>query len=101
MHPGGRKGEPDPDRFSGTRSRLGAIAARQFAFMVKYGMTPMQAIQSATINAADLIGKPDQFGSIRAGKFADLIAVDGDPIVNVRQLEHVTFVMKEGVVYKQ
>jgi len=77
------------------------VAGHQFAFMVKYGMTPMQAIQSATINAATLIGKPEQFGSIRAGKFADLIAVDGDPITDVRQLEHVTFVMKEGVVYKQ
>jgi len=77
------------------------VAGHQFAFMVKYGMTPMQAIQSATINAADLIGKPEQFGSIRAGKFADLIAVDGDPIADIRQLEHVTFVMKEGVVYKQ
>jgi imidazolonepropionase-like amidohydrolase len=68
---------------------------------VKYGMTPMQAIQSATINAADLIGKPDQFGSIARGKFADLIAVDGDPVADIRQLEHVTFVMKEGVAYKQ
>jgi imidazolonepropionase-like amidohydrolase len=77
------------------------VAARQFAFMVKYGMTPMQAIQSATINAATLIGKPEEFGSIRSGKFADLIAVDGDPIADIRQLEHVTFVMKEGVVYKQ
>lgn len=76
-------------------------AARQFAFMVKYGMTAMQAIQSATINAADLIGKPAQFGSIRAGKLADLIAVDDDPIADIRQLEHVTFVMKEGAVYKQ
>jgi len=76
-------------------------AARQFAFMVKYGMTPMEAIQSATIHAADLIGKAEQFGSIRPGKFADLIAVDGDPIADIRQLEHVTFVMKEGVVYKQ
>jgi len=77
------------------------VAAHQFAFMVKYGMTPMQAIQSATINAADLIGKPEQFGSIRTGKFADLIVVDGDPIADIRQLERVTFVMKEGVVYKQ
>ena len=77
------------------------VAGHQFAFMVKYGLTPMQAIQSATINAATLIGKPEQFGSIRAGKFADLIAVDGDPIADVRHLEHVTFVMKEGVVYKQ
>ena len=77
------------------------VAAHQFAFMVKYGMTPMQAIQSATISAATLIGKPEEFGSIRAGKFADLIAVDGDPIADIRQLEHVTFVMKEGVIYKQ
>lgn len=78
-----------------------ADSVRQFAFMVKYGMTSMQAIQAATINAADLIGKPEQFGSIRAGKFADLIAVDGDPIADIRLLEHVTFVMKEGVIYKQ
>jgi imidazolonepropionase-like amidohydrolase len=76
-------------------------SVRQFAFMVKYGMTPMQAIQSATINAATLIGKPEQFGSLSAGKFADIIAVDGDPIADIRQLEHVTFVMKEGVIYKQ
>ncbi len=77
------------------------VAVNQFAFMVKYGMTPMQAIQSATINAADLIGKPGEFGSLRAGKFADIVAVDGDPIADIHQLEHVTFVMKEGVVYKQ
>jgi imidazolonepropionase-like amidohydrolase len=75
--------------------------AGQFAFMTKYGMTPMPAIQSAAINAADLIGKPEQFGSVRAGKSADLIAVDGDPITDIRQLERVTFVMTEGVVYKQ
>jgi len=77
------------------------VAAHQFAFMVKYGMTPMQAIEAATINAATLIGKSEQFGSIHPGKFADLVAVDGDPIADIRQLEHVTFVMKEGVIYKQ
>jgi imidazolonepropionase-like amidohydrolase len=77
------------------------VAAHQFAFMVKYGMTPMQAIQSATISAATLIGKPEEFGSIRVGKFADLVAVDGDPIADIRLLERVTFVMKEGVIYKQ
>jgi imidazolonepropionase-like amidohydrolase len=48
-----------------------------------------------------LIGNPEEFGSIRGGKFADLIAVAGDPIAEIRQLEHVTFVMKEGVIYKQ
>lgn len=77
------------------------INARQFAFMVKYGMTPMQAIQSATVNAADLIGHPEQFGSIHPGKFADVIAVTGDPLADIRILEHVNFVMKEGKVYKQ
>lgn len=77
------------------------VNARQFAFMVKYGMTPMQAIQSATLNAADLIGHPELFGSIAAGKSADIIAVKGDPIADVRVLEHVGFVMKEGTVYKR
>jgi len=76
------------------------INARQFAFMVKYGMTPMQAIQSATVNAADLIGHSELFGSITAGKSADIIAVKGDPLADIRLLEHVAFVMKEGVVYK-
>ena len=73
--------------------------ARQFAFMVKYGMTPMQAIQSATVNAAELIGHFELFGSIAPGKSADIIAVDGDPIADVRELEHVRFVMKAGLVY--
>jgi imidazolonepropionase-like amidohydrolase len=77
------------------------INARQFAFMVKYGMTPMQAIQSATVNAADLIGHSELFGSITAGKSADIIAVNGDPLADIRELERVQFVMKEGKVYKQ
>jgi len=76
------------------------INARQFAFMVKYGMTPMQAIQSATVNAADLIGRSELFGSITAGKSADIIAVKGDPLADIHVLEHVAFVMKEGAVYK-
>jgi imidazolonepropionase-like amidohydrolase len=77
------------------------IGARQFAFMVKYGMTPMQAIQAATVNAADLIGHSELFGSITAGKSADLIAVKGDPLADIHTLEQVGFVMKEGKVYKQ
>lgn len=77
------------------------LSAKQFAFMVKYGMTPMQAIQSATVNAADLLGKSDLLGSIKPGKYADLIAVGGDPLADVSVLEHVDFVMKEGKIYKQ
>ncbi len=76
------------------------IGARQFAFMVKYGMTPMQAIQAATVNAADLIGHSELFGSITAGKSADIIAIKGDPLADIHTLEHVGFVMKEGKVYK-
>ncbi|HXN52671.1 MAG TPA: amidohydrolase family protein [Candidatus Acidoferrum sp.] len=77
------------------------VAARQFAFMVKYGMTPMQAIQSATSNAADLLGKSDLLGSLKPGKYADIIAISGDPMADIRVLEHVSFVMKEGKIYKQ
>jgi imidazolonepropionase-like amidohydrolase len=77
------------------------INARQFAFMVKYGMTPLQAIQSATVSAADLLGKSDLLGSIQPGKYADIIAVSGNPLEDVRLLENVKFVMKEGKIYKQ
>jgi imidazolonepropionase-like amidohydrolase len=76
------------------------VNARQFAYMVKYGMTPMQAIQAATVNAADLIGHSELFGSLAAGKSADIVAVKGDPLADIRSLEHVSFVMKEGTVYK-
>jgi len=75
-------------------------SGKQFAFMVKYGMTPMQAIQAATSNAADLLGH-SEIGSIKPGKFADIIAVTGDPLTDVRLLENVQFVMKEGRIYKQ
>ena len=75
------------------------VAARQFSFMVKYGMTPMQAIQAATSSAADLLGRSKELGSIQPGKYADVIAVAGDPIQDIRQLEDVKFVMKEGKVY--
>ena len=76
-------------------------SVRQFAFMVRYGMTPMQAIQSATSSAADLLGHADVIGSIKPGKYADVIAVNGDPLQDVGLLEHVQFVMKDGKVYKQ
>ncbi len=75
--------------------------AKQFAYQVNYGQTPMQAIQSATIDAATLIGKPEEFGSLARGKSADIIAVTGDPLLDIRVLETVSFVMKEGRIYKQ
>ncbi len=75
-------------------------SGKQFAFMVKYGMTPMQAIQAATSNAADLLGHANDLGSIKVGKYADLIAVSGDPLKDISLLERVEFVMKEGKVYK-
>ncbi len=75
--------------------------ARDLAFYVRYGrMTPMQAVQSATVNAADLIGPISNAGSIKPGKYADIIAVEGDPLKDVAVIEHVSFVMKGGKVYK-
>jgi imidazolonepropionase-like amidohydrolase len=76
-------------------------SAKQFAYMVKYGMTPMQAIQAATSNAADLLGHSKEVGSIKPGKLADLIAVSRDPLQDISILENVEFVMKDGAVYKQ
>ncbi len=74
--------------------------AKQFYYMVKYGMTPAQAIRAATSSAADLIGRAQDVGTVEAGKYADLIAVSADPLKDVRVLENVGFVMKGGVVYK-
>ena len=65
-----------------------------------YGMTPLQALQTATLNAADLMGWTDRVGALEPGKWADVIAVKGDPLKDVRTLQHVSFVMKSGVVYK-
>src|ERR1700720_607719 len=73
--------------------------AKQFAFMVRYGMTPMQAIQAATSSAADLLGHSNELGSIKSGKYADVIAVSADPLQDIRALEDVKFVMKNGKVY--
>src|SRR5207247_2723354 len=76
------------------------LNAGEFHVYVKLGMTPLAAIQPATINASDLLGWTKQAGTREPGKFADLIAVDGDPKKDVTTLEHVRFVMKGGVVYK-
>jgi len=73
---------------------------KQFAHMVRWGLTPMQAIQAATVSAADLLGWNSKVGLIAPGAFADIIAVDGDPLKDVTELERVKFVMKGGAVYK-
>lgn len=72
--------------------------AKQFAYMVKFGMTPMQAIQSATVVAADLLNWQENVGAVSAGRYADMIAVDGDPIADISILETVPVVMKGGAI---
>ncbi len=76
------------------------LNAGEFHVYVKLGMTPLAAIQTATINAADLLGWTKQVGTLEPGKWADVIAVDGDPTKDVTVLEHVKFVMKNGAVFK-
>jgi imidazolonepropionase-like amidohydrolase len=68
--------------------------------MVEMGLTPLQAIQAGTVNAADLLGRSDKVGTIESGKWADIVAVDGDPLQDITTLEHVKFVMKGGTVIK-
>ena len=75
--------------------------ARQFAKMVEWGMTPMEAIRAATGSAAELLGWGDRIGTLQKGRFADLIAVNGDPLADITILQKVQFVMKGGVVYKK
>ena len=75
--------------------------AREFAYMAEAGMPVVEALLTATRNAADLLGASDRVGSIQKGRFADVIAVDGDPLRNAAELERVTFVMKGGIVHKE
>ena len=74
--------------------------AREFAYYVDYGMTPMQAIRSGTVVAAELLGWSDKMGTLEAGKWADIVAVSGDPLKDITELQRVKFVMKGGIVYK-
>lgn len=74
---------------------------KQLAVMVKYGMTPMQALQAATTVGADAIGRKDEIGAIAPGHYADIIAVKGDPIADITELQRVRFVMRAGTVYRQ
>jgi imidazolonepropionase-like amidohydrolase len=74
--------------------------ANEFPYMVQYGMTPTEAIRAATVTASELMRMQDEVGTVEPGKFADIVAVPSDPLADVSVLEHVNFVMKDGVVYK-
>lgn len=75
-------------------------AAGQFRVMTEYGMTPMEAIQAATTNAAQALGRTGEVGAIAVGRYGDIVAVDGDPLANIRELEHVDVVIKGGEIVK-
>jgi imidazolonepropionase-like amidohydrolase len=75
--------------------------AKEFPYMVKWGMTPAQAIRAATASASELLDMQDKVGTIEPGKFADIVAVPGDPLKDIGILEQVNFVMKGGVIYKK
>jgi imidazolonepropionase-like amidohydrolase len=77
------------------------LNAREFAVLVRMGLTPLQAIQTATVNASKLLDRADSIGTIEVGKYADLIAVEGDPTKDVTELERIKFVMKGGVVIRR
>ena len=81
--------DDDPDYLDG-----------EFIALVKYGMTPVQALQAATVNAAELLGLSSQIGTIEAGKYADIMAVNGDPLADIANMEKVVFVMKGGETIK-
>ncbi|HEY6126566.1 MAG TPA: amidohydrolase family protein [Candidatus Acidoferrum sp.] len=74
--------------------------AREFQYYADYGMTPMETIRTGTIHAAEVLGWADKLGTIEPGKWADIVAVSGDPLKDIKELQHVKFVMKAGVVYK-
>ncbi len=75
-------------------------SAREFKIMVDYGMKPMDAIKSATIRAAELMRRENEIGTIEKGKYADIVAVSGDPLADIQILEDVAFVMKGGQIIK-
>lgn len=72
----------------------------ELSYMVQAGMRPIDALLAATRNAADLLGQAQNIGSVEPGRYADLIAVNGDPLSDIKVLEHVQFVMKGGEIYK-
>jgi imidazolonepropionase-like amidohydrolase len=76
------------------------FVSKEFGALVNGGMTPIEALRAATVNGAELLGRSSEIGSIEPGKYADIVAVDGDPLADVTVMEKVVFVMKGGEVYK-
>ena len=76
------------------------FVSKEFGALVRGGMTPIEALRAATINGAELLGRNKDIGAIEPGKYADIVAVDGDPLSDITVMEKVTFVMKGGEVYK-
>jgi imidazolonepropionase-like amidohydrolase len=76
-------------------------AAEEFVWMVRYGMPPLEALRSATVVAAELLGWHDRIGGVEPGKLADLVAVKGNPVDDITEMKRITFVMKDGVIYKK
>jgi imidazolonepropionase-like amidohydrolase len=76
------------------------FVSKEFGALVSGGMTPLDALRAATLNGAELLGKSDEIGTLEPGKFADLVAVDGDPLADITVMEKVIFLMKGGEVYK-
>jgi imidazolonepropionase-like amidohydrolase len=75
--------------------------AADFRYLVAYGMTPAQALQSATLTAARLLRREDRLGTLEPGREADIIAVEGNPLEDIRTVEHVVFVMKGGAIFRK
>jgi imidazolonepropionase-like amidohydrolase len=75
--------------------------AREFVLMVKFGMSPLAALQAGTLNGAKLLGWQNQIGALKPGYDADIIAVPGDPLQDISALQKVSFVMKNGVIYRK
>jgi imidazolonepropionase-like amidohydrolase len=85
------------------RCRAGRVChpPREFILMVKFGMTPLAALQAGTLNGAKLLGWEKQIGALKPGYDADIIAVPGDPLQDISVLQKVTFVMKNGIIYRK